>query len=133
MAWKPFQWSDEYEIGIPAIDQQHRKLLDLANQVHHQMRSSRRHVEGAMEELMAYVQFHFAAEERLMAENGYAGLADHRRAHEALADQVVQLWRVRDVVTPEQVFDLLSEWVVAHILSCDQDLRGMNRGAPPQP
>lgn len=121
LSW-PIQWLAEYDVGIPQIDAQHRRLLEIANNLHG-LRFSAKRWQGALEDLMAYTQYHFALEERLMSEAGFAGLADHRLAHEDLAERATTLWHNRDAANPEEVLNLLMSWLLTHILSCDQELR----------
>lgn len=120
----PIEWSAEFEVGIAVVDAQHRRLIEIANKMHG-LRTSPKRWHGALEDLMAYAQYHFSLEERLMAEAGFPGLEAHRQAHEALAEEVTRLWHERDTVTPEQVLELLVSWVLTHILTCDMDLRGI--------
>lgn len=121
MPW-PIEWMAEFEIGIPVIDAQHKRLIEIANDIH-RLRASPKRWWGALEDLMAYSQYHFALEERLMSEAGFDGLDAHRLAHEALGEQVAELWQGRATTTPEQVLDLLVGWVLNHILTCDRELR----------
>lgn len=118
----PIQWSAEFEIGIPIVDVQHKRLVEIANNIY-LLKSSPKRWWGALDDLMAYIQYHFSLEERLMGEADFDGLAAHRLAHESLAEQVADLWQARATATPEQALDLLMGWVLNHILTCDRELR----------
>lgn len=121
LTW-PLQWSPIFEVGIPTVDMQHRRLMSIANRVYG-LRGRGLAFERALEELMAYTQYHFALEEQVMREAGYSRLDEHRREHELLADRVVELWGRRADVVWADLMDLLTGWLVEHILSTDQDLR----------
>jgi hemerythrin len=120
----PIEWLEDFETGIPQVDTQHRRLVEIANNLH-SFQASPARLRGALEDLMAYTQYHFALEERLMESVQCPGLADHRVAHEALAAQVTELWGCRDTVPFTQVLDLLMAWLLNHILICDRELRAV--------
>lgn len=123
MSW-PIQWMADFEIGIPVVDAQHRRLVEIANNLHALQTSPKRWL-GALEDLMAYAQYHFSLEERLMSAVGFDGFEGHRLAHEALAERVAAMWHDRANIMPEQVLELLVTWVLNHILTCDQELRSI--------
>ncbi len=123
LAW-PVVWTPAFEVGIPIIDEQHRRLVGIANAVS-QLTGQGVAFERALEDMMAYTQYHFALEERLMRAASYPGLEAHRREHEALADHVGGLWRRRTVLVQTEVLELLTAWLVNHILTCDQGLRSL--------
>ncbi len=118
----PVTWTPAFEVGIPIVDEQHRRLVAIANGVYH-LTGQGAAFDRALEDMMAYTQYHFALEERLMRLAAYAGLEAHRREHEMLADRVADLWRRRATLVQAEVLNLLTGWLFEHILSCDQGLR----------
>jgi len=122
---EPFPWSKDYGIGHQVIDAQHKELFRLANATHAMLgRSAPDEIERHISQLVNYTRTHFRAEESLLKANLYEGLAEHRRAHEALSSKVKELWSRRTVVTPEDLLQTLSEWIVGHIKGMDQQLKG---------
>jgi diguanylate cyclase (GGDEF)-like protein/hemerythrin-like metal-binding protein len=87
-------WQEAYECGEPAIDGEHRVLFRLANELIDAFLAGEEKSDGvvsACDRLLAHIALHFANEEALLAQRGFAGLDAHRRAHAGL------LARARDL------------------------------------
>jgi hemerythrin len=122
---QPFPWASEFEIGHPIIDAQHKELFRLANAVHALIgHGDAKQVERSISELISYTKIHFRTEEGLLKVNLYAELAEHRRAHQVLFQRAQEMWERRSDVSPEELLQTLSDWIVGHIQGMDQDLRG---------
>jgi len=120
-------WSDEYRIGIPAVDHEHRMLIALINEILDQAQYRRHGPELAdcLGELHASIAAHFALEEKVMADRSYADYAAHKADHEQLLDDIHDL--MDEVEAPEnldlKVFsEHLSEWFLGHFSSHDARL-----------
>lgn len=119
-------WHESYNCGQPVIDEEHRRLFNLANIL---MNATFRRGEkpqefdAALETLLAHVVKHFADEEAILAEHHYADLVVHARAHKRLVERALQL---RDAaagggVTMGELVDFLADEVVArHMLKTDR-------------
>ncbi len=119
------EWSDDLSVGVPAMDQHHKKLIDLINQLHEAMRSGkgREGVGIALEELAKYVEYHFGAEEKLMKQHRCSGLHEQQEAHGQLIEKVNALRK--DFASGQQglgveVLNLLKDWLVNHIQKKDK-------------
>jgi hemerythrin len=77
------RWEPSLEIGIAAVDEQHRELFRQVNALLDAMREQRgaEEVQRLLAFLGRYIVEHFAEEERLMREAGYPGLGPHRLEH----------------------------------------------------
>ncbi len=87
-------WQEAYECGEPAIDSEHRELFRLANELIDAFLADQEKTDGvadAYDRLLAHIARHFANEEALLAQRGFAGLDAHRHAHANL------LTRARDL------------------------------------
>ena len=84
------EWRDEFKIGIPAVDHEHRQLIDLINALHRQMsdKDEPAVVEGFLAELFAEISAHFALEEKLMRDLKYDQTDAHKAEHERLLDEI---------------------------------------------
>lgn len=71
-----FDWKDSYSVGVKEMDNQHKVLVDLINQLHTAMTAGKgSSVAGPIiSEMVRYTKFHFDAEEKLMTTHGYPGL-----------------------------------------------------------
>jgi hemerythrin len=123
----PFtEWSNEFNVGIEEIDGEHRKLLELLNQLHDAAKTGDgREVLGrVLDGLMHYVDYHFTHEEEFFLRTNYPGYERHRRQHQALT---VTVREIRDDfqlggadALPQQVLDFLKNWLFEHILGSDR-------------
>ncbi len=120
-----FQWKPSYSVKVVAMDNQHKKLFDLVNELHEAMGSGHgKDVAGdVLYRLIDYTVHHFSAEERLMEKHKYPQLPAHRAAHKALTDKVVAFKKEFDAGTGNVTLELmtfLQEWLRSHIQTIDQ-------------
>jgi len=122
-------WDDSLSVGVDLIDEQHKllieKLKDLSDdfkQGHEQNKILR-----TLGFMIDYTDFHFTAEEKVMAENDYPGLEDQQQQHaefKATLDSILLDLR-EDGPTEELVKSInifLLNWLVNHIKGSDQKL-----------
>jgi hemerythrin len=67
------KWKDVFSVKVSEVDNQHKKLIGLINQLYDAMRVGKgREVLGSvLTELVNYTIYHFSTEERLFREYGY--------------------------------------------------------------
>lgn len=117
-------WSEEIRVGIPVIDEQHAQLTALLNRVNEDLRAGQgMEVLGPhFDDLIAYTRYHFATEERLMEEYGYAGASQHQQAHRRLLDDLLSIRLQSDGASLILTLRTLKEWLVGHIMHGDRPL-----------
>ena len=122
---KLIAWSEEFSVGIPSIDAQHRKLFALINDLHAAMACGRGAivVSRTLVGLLAYTSSHFVHEEKLLAETAYPAFHDHKAEHARLLAAVKQLQS--DLLAGKSAISLdvlhfLKDWLRRHILGMDQ-------------
>ena len=83
-------WGPTLETGIKIIDEQHKVLVDLINQLHDAMTGGRgpEVMHETFDELRKYTQIHFTAEQELMKEHGYEDYVEHCHEHRVFVDQM---------------------------------------------
>lgn len=118
-------WSDEYSVKIAAIDSQHKKIVELINELHTAMLHAKgKEVIGkVLEDLSSYTVFHFAAEEKLMKQYDYPGYSKQKSEHEKLSEQVKKLvedYKSGKTIISQQVMQFLKDWLVNHIVGSDK-------------
>ena len=113
-------WNRSFCVGIDLIDEHHRYLFDLTNDlfdVIHEKRGSRE-VARVLKALDQYAQVHFRAEERMMAHYGYAEEACQQVQHRAFEEKLEEFYaELHDNPLTAQ-FDVLlylREWLIRHI------------------
>lgn len=118
-------WNDTYSVGVARIDDEHRKLIRLMNDLYAAIVN---HTEGAvlakvLDGLVVYTRFHFSNEEALLKRYAYPGLAQHRAEHDKLVAQVDQLQSgLRDgkQALSMDTMTFLQGWLIRHILGTDK-------------
>ena len=124
------EWSNEYVLGISELDGHHMHLVDLLNRAYTVCMSYNTpdDLKRIVDELSDYVAYHFAAEEQVMAEQSYPGLAEQQQEH-ALFKQKLdtlhqQISNTASFSTIEAVelTQLLADWFRNHILTVDAKL-----------
>ena len=82
------EWKPEFSVGDPAVDHEHRELIDLVNATAGAVLEGGNEDEVAQGfgELYRAISAHFALEERQMREAGYDQLPQHKGDHERLLD-----------------------------------------------
>ena len=119
------QWKKHYEVGIPQIDKQHREWIRRIELVKGSINTNRIHHElgQALKYMVEYTQLHFEAEENYLWEHNYVHLDHHKQLHAKLIGDLTQnlkkLKQGRHLL-PSQLIDLMSNWVLNHILFEDK-------------
>jgi len=116
-------WTKEHDTGIPTIDAQHRKLIDLANNLYEAIRLSREEqvIQNILEGLTTYMSEHFAAEEALLKEAHYPEYDQQVEAHRSFIQKFQEHKASKDFLElSDELFGFLKKWIVAHFLGMDK-------------
>jgi voltage-gated potassium channel len=124
-------WSEDYAVGVGAIDDDHRGLFSRAADFQEAVLEGRgrEEVEKVLDLLVTYTEQHFHREEELMQESGYPRLDEHKASHRALTANLMSLVRDRSTVYSDAVWGFLERWLVNHIEEEDQVLAVFLRGS----
>jgi hemerythrin len=123
------KWSEEYCLGIDAIDEQHKQLMAIAEKAYDVLKNSLRldkydEIVAIIEELKEYTVFHFKAEEEYMMSIKYPKFLSHKVEHTDFVEKVSQIDLTAVDDNQEQylleLLDFVSEWIVNHILVTDK-------------
>lgn len=120
-----FEWDNKYVIGINEVDEQHKRLVQLINELHEAMSEGRGKEEtrNVLMKLMDYSMYHFRTEEELMDRHGYNELVHHQTQHLSFVDKVKELTRRHDegeFMISIETIEFLKEWLSSHILVSDK-------------
>mgnify|MGYP000974728668 CR=1 FL=1 len=118
------EWSDTLSVGDPVLDQQHQKLVEMINTLHHVMatQSTKNQLKDLLDSLVAYTQKHFSYEEERMQSAHYPHLARHQALHAELLKQAGVLYdkfkhgkRIN-----VELMKFLKDWLINHIQKSDK-------------
>jgi hemerythrin len=119
-----FEWSDEYSVGVSSIDRQHKKLIEIINTLYESMQAGQGEfaLGRTLDDLASYARTHFRFEENLLETKGYPDLALHKKVHEGLYEQVMDLasqYKAGKTALSIQTGTFLKNWLANHILNTD--------------
>lgn len=119
------EWADEYSVDVPEMDDQHRKLIGLINDLHDAMRSGKGKdsIDRILKELVDYSNIHFTAEEDLIKAHGYTGYQRQKESHAELTRKVLDFqskFRDRQAVLTVELMSFLKDWLIVHIVGMDK-------------
>ncbi|MDA3903465.1 MAG: bacteriohemerythrin [Desulfuromusa sp.] len=121
-----FQWKDEYNTGVTLMDQQHRRLVDLINQLFQCMKDGgdRMLLGEVVDELVSYTVTHFRAEEEMMRKHKYPDFAAHQQIHKNFVEKVgayAEKLKSGERLPPADIYNFLKDWLISHIEKQDRD------------
>lgn len=123
---------DEMDLGtgVETIDEQHRKLIDMINELMDATSAGRGRTEiGKMMQFLSdYVVEHFSHEECVMAERQCPVADVNRKAHEHFVEDFEVLRSQFEAEGPTlrvtmEVQKRVVNWLTHHIRGCDRQLR----------
>lgn len=120
-------WDDSYLLGITDIDEQHKKLLEIANELYAIATGSpetyKLNMSVALKKLTDYTVYHFSNEEDYMKNHGYSGVDAHKVAHDNFVKEVnfqIQHLSSDDVEEGARFYSYVARWVMNHIAKADK-------------
>ena len=120
------EWSEDLSVGIEEIDDQHKVLVALVNEMHEAIheRHGSEAVRDVLGKLADYTRIHFAVEESLMRILGYPDYEVHKEQHEQLIGHMNELQHKVDTGKTAIGFELmhfLKVWLTKHIMESDRE------------
>ncbi|MBI5927121.1 MAG: hemerythrin family protein [Aquabacterium sp.] len=129
-----FEWADDLVIDRGPIDQDHRHLIDLVNELHTATSRGCGHevVGDILDRLSQYTHEHLRREEQVMASVGFPHLEGHQRGHGKFVADLESLqtkYEHGSITTAAQLSALLRDWLSLHIRRSDRELRNYLEGS----
>lgn len=120
------EWDDKYSVGIDSIDQQHKRLINLINQLQTAVDYStgEEFEREALDELVDYTKTHFSYEEELMEKYDYPDFVPHKASHKKMINQVNEVlseYEQDHDRAMRHALDFLRDWLINHINGTDKE------------
>lgn len=120
------EWKQEYSVGINSIDEQHKKLLSLINQLQTAVDYSTgdQFEREALDELVDYTKTHFSYEEGLMRDNDYPDYEPHKAMHKKMikkVEDVLAEYELDHDTAMNNAAEFLKDWLINHINGTDKE------------
>lgn len=130
------EWSDALSVGVKAVDDDHKILIDLVNQIQEVKagRVGKNVVGSVLTSLVEYTDYHFAREERIQEAIGFPNLEPHHAQHEALKRDAIAFLdsyhQSPDTVDIDALDAFLKRWLLEHIMRSDMAFRPFAEANP---
>lgn len=116
-------WSADFDIGIPEIDNQHKAFIEIINRlVEVDPLQQVGQLHSIINDLTDNITEHLAFEEKLLEDEGYPDLDHHRHEHAVASDefrQMIQLAVDDRAQGLDKLVTLLQHWFEHHLLVDD--------------
>jgi hemerythrin len=118
-------WDDSLSVGVDYIDNQHKQLVSIINQLNDAMLQDKGNevMCEILDDLVEYTKSHFKSEEHLMKKYGYPESSEHIKEHEKLTKQVIDFaesYREGKAIITLSVMNFLKDWLSNHIFETDK-------------
>ncbi|GBG56671.1 bacteriohemerythrin [Sporomusaceae bacterium FL31] len=122
-------WKADYSTGIAQIDDQHKKLLEIAGNALALLKNDLYvdkydEIIAILEELKNYTVYHFDSEEAYMLSIGYKKFLSHKVEHVAFMDKINSIDLNAIDHNQDQsilsILDFVVSWIDDHILKKDK-------------
>jgi hemerythrin-like metal-binding protein len=125
--WIP--WLPAYEVNVPEIDEQHRELFRMFNDLLDAMwdGKGKNIIEEKLRFLAGYAVTHFSTEEKYMVNYNFPDYPAHKKLHDDFTTGVVDFLKVyeRDGAKTDMLVSVVQDlgtWTREHIRDMDQEL-----------
>ncbi|RME92558.1 MAG: hypothetical protein D6767_02920 [Candidatus Hydrogenedentota bacterium] len=123
------EWNNNFLIGVKLIDEHHHALVMLANELYDALDTDipQDVFMHYLQELIDYTDYHFKAEEALMAEINYPDLNSHKKIHDGFIEKTKAFFQSiqddpTDKETKTKLKVFLEDWLLQHILKVDTQI-----------
>lgn len=119
-------WNDKMSVGIEVFDADHKKLIAMLNDLFDAVQAGKgKDVLGKiLDGLVDYTKMHFSREEQMMQKHSYVDYAAHKKEHDDLAKQVLDVQKKyqsgQTATLSMEVMNFLKNWLVKHIQGTDK-------------
>ncbi|MBE9502856.1 MAG: hemerythrin family protein [Proteobacteria bacterium] len=118
-------WNDNMSVNVAEIDRQHKKLIDLINELYDGMMAGKSNevLGKVLNELIKYTAEHFSTEERYFEKFNFPGALSHKDDHAELVKKITDFKTTFDagkMVLSMDVMKFLKGWLTNHIQGTDK-------------
>lgn len=128
------EWSEEFEIGVPDVDAEHKEIVERFNGFCCLIKEKdNSKYQGMLDFMYDYVNIHFQHEEKLQLEVGYSNYEEHKKIHDDFKIKVMETvdkYRGKEI-TDDEIISIslfIKDWLLEHILVEDQKIKDFAGG-----
>jgi len=125
MEKKLITWSEKYSVGYDEIDNQHKRLVEMINELYDSFKQGDANaiIENILMEMIKYTDYHFKTEETYFAKYHYSDAITHISEHQSFVEQVSKFYddyKDGSVMLSYDVMNFLRDWLINHIQGSDR-------------
>jgi hemerythrin len=118
-------WTSELSVGITEIDEQHRNLITLLNQLSDAVLAGNNTegIQKTLTGLIDYTQSHFSTEENLFKKYDYPETIAHTEEHNKFKQKVIEFerdFKMGKMVLFINISKFIKDWLTNHIKGTDK-------------
>ena len=126
-------WNDDLALNISEIDDQHKQLVNIINELFDAMMIGRGYdiIDEILNKLVEYSDCHFATEEKYFDQFQFSESEKHKEEHRYYVEQVNELKKAfdegkkvregSDDVLSIDLWKLLDSWLTDHLMKSDKE------------
>ena len=124
-----YEFKEEYKTGIDSIDEQHKKLFDIADRTYYLLKDEFSidkydKIVQLIKELKDYTAYHFKCEEDYMESINYKRMFTQKIEHESFIKKLdeIDLNKIDENQDEYiiEILEFLSNWLINHICGNDK-------------
>ena len=119
------EWDDDFSVSIPLMDEQHKKLIIMINDLFQRCVSGSTSTNltfaMAVKDAAEYAKMHFQVEEEYLEKAAYPGLPSQKMEHERFMAEVMATFEKykKGEAVPLDLVRFLKKWLLNHIAVSD--------------
>ncbi len=125
------KWEDEYSVNVKELDNQHKKFVDMVNQLYFIINKGgdiKEEFTKIVKQLMEFKDTHFSTEEKYFKKFNYKNTEEHINEHNKLKKQTVEFFNKLSNQDSEKnyqetcflLLDFLEDWFLSHLVNDDK-------------
>ncbi len=119
-------WNDDFSVNVEEIDNQHKKLVEMMNNLHNAMKDGKGNnvIGEIINKMIDYSIYHFSTEEKYFDMFNFPQKEQHKQVHKDFVEKVTAFkkdFENNKVMLTIEIMDFLSNWLQNHILGDDME------------
>ena len=122
---KFLNWTNELNINVGIIDNQHKKLIDILNNLNELLFLKKyQDINIIVKELINYTNYHFDEEEKILKKINYSEYLNQRERHDKFRKELSKYIDIKNAENIQQecskLLFLVQSWLIDHIKKIDK-------------
>lgn len=120
------EWMDDLSVNVKELDDEHKKLISLINELHDAMRErkTKETLKKIIDGLISYTGTHFAHEEKYFVQFNYNKTLVHKKLHKDFVTKVLEFKKGFEedrMMLSMDIMNFLKDWLTMHIKGSDKE------------